>query len=240
MCTPKCSVKKCHHVYGCPENNATTVQAMISGTQVEEQTKTKHARSFITRKIQLKSTILFSEKTLTFSLSYVGYFHINMLFITGNSHTAQGLPNTTEYYSRQTWKNQVISDNHQSFTKNVIKPMHIYLFVGFGVGFILFIFIMIIELYRMFKVAKRKIIIEEPCDESRFRGESTNQFSGTLCKSSSRQSKRSRLHQSVDFEYAEINEVVEMQDKNNSNVTSNGRHGNSKQKLVPLRQSHNS
>nr|XP_022290647.1 uncharacterized protein LOC111102271 [Crassostrea virginica] len=31
VCTPKCSVKKCHHVYGCGERNTTTVQAMVSG-----------------------------------------------------------------------------------------------------------------------------------------------------------------------------------------------------------------
>ena len=88
--------------------------------------------------------------------------------------------------------------------------MYIYLLVGLGVVFVLFMVIMIIELYRKVKFAKGEIVIEHPCNETSLRGESSNQFSGTLCNTSSTQSKGSRLHPSVDIEYAVINEVAEM------------------------------
>ena len=101
--------------------------------------------------------------------------------------------------------------------------MYIYSFVGLGVVFVLFMVIMIIELYRKVKFGKGEIIIEQPCNGTRLRGESSNQFNGTICNTSSKQSKGSRLHPSVDIEYAEINEVVEMQANINSNVTTNGR-----------------
>ena len=154
-------------------------------------------------------------------------FYISCL--TGNSHTAQQLPITTKYNLRQSEKNPVVFDNHHSFTKSEIQPMYIYMFVGLGVVFVLFMVIMIIEIYRKNKFAKGEIVIEQPYNETRLRGESSNQFNGTFCNTSSRQDEGSRSHPSVDIEYAEINEVVEMQTNN-----INGRPG-----MAPLRQSHN-
>lgn len=112
--------------------------------------------------------------------------------------------------------------------------MYIYSFVGLGVAFVLFMVIMIIELYRKVKFAKGEIVIEQPCNGTRLRGESSNQFNWTLHSTSCRQSKGSRSHPSVDIEYAEINEVVEMQANDNSNVTTKGRPGK-----LPLRHSIN-
>ena len=106
--------------------------------------------------------------------------------------------------------------------------MYIYSFVGLGVAFVLFMVIMIIELYRKVKFAKGENVIEQPCNDTTLRGESSNQFNGTLCNTSTKQSKGSRLHPSVDIEYAEINEVVENQSNNNSYVTTNGRLGSSR------------
>lgn len=154
-------------------------------------------------------------------------------FLTGNSQTAQQPSITTKYYLRQSEKNQVLSDNHSSFTTNEIKPMYIYLFIGGGVVFVLFICIMIIELYRKVKFSKCEIVIEQPCIETRLLGESSNRLSGTLCNTSSRQFTGSRSHPSVDIEFAEMNEVVEIQ-TNNCNVAINGRPGK-----YPLRKSHN-
>lgn len=110
-------------------------------------------------------------------------------------------------------------DNHDSFTRNEIKPMYIYLFVGLGIVFILLIFIMIIELYKRVKLAKGKMVIEQPCDETRLRGESSN--NGTLCNSSSRQFREKRPHLLVDFENADIHGVVEMPNIHNSDVSAN-------------------
>lgn len=155
-------------------------------------------------------------------------------FLLGNSHSAQQPTITTKYNLRQSEKNPVVFDNHQSVTKNEIQPMYIYMFVGLGVVFVLFMVIMIIELYKKVKFAKGEIVIDQPRNETRLRGESSNQFNGTLCNTSSRQSKGSRSHPSVDIEYAEINEVVEMQANNNSNVNTNRGPGR-----IQLRQSHN-
>ncbi|XP_078315704.1 uncharacterized protein LOC111099858 [Crassostrea virginica] len=55
VCTPKCSVKQCHHVYGCPENHATTVQAMTSGYQEKP--------SDVTTQILLSSEKTFSSSS---------------------------------------------------------------------------------------------------------------------------------------------------------------------------------
>ena len=183
--------------------------------------------------LQLKSMLLFSNKIKLLDCNELDVFIFSISFLTGNSHTAQLLPITTKYYFRQSEKNPVVFDNHHSFTKNKIQPMYIYLLVGLGVAFVLFIVIMIIELYRKVKFGKGKIVIEQPCNDTSLRGESSNQSSGTLCKTSSRQSKGIRLHPSVDIEYAEINEFVEMQ-TNNCNVTINGRPG-----MFSLRQLHN-
>lgn len=150
---------------------------------------------------------------------FIFIFYIS--FLTGNSHSAQHLQITTKYNLHQSEKNSEVFDNH-SFTKNEIQPMYIYLFVGLGVVLVLFMVIMIIELYRKVKFVKREIVIEQSYNETTLRGESSNQFNRTFCNTSSKQSKGSRPHPSVDIEYAEINEVVEMQANNNSYVTTNG------------------
>lgn len=49
--------------------------------------------------------------------------------------------------------------------------MYIYLFVGLIIVFVLFMVIMFIELYRKVKFAKGEIVIEQPCKETRLRGE---------------------------------------------------------------------
>lgn len=120
-------------------------------------------------------------------------------FVTEYFDTAQQLPITTKYYLRQSERNPVVFDNHDSFTRNEIRPMYIYLFVGLGIVFILLIFIMIIELYKRVKLAKGKMVIEQPCDETRLRGESSN--SGTHCNTRSRQFREECPHLLVDFEY---------------------------------------
>ena len=155
-------------------------------------------------------------------------------FLTVNSHSAQQLPITTKYNLGKSEKNPEVFDNHHSFTNNEIQPMYIYLFVGLGVVFVLFMVIMTIELYRKVKNAKGEIVFEQPRNDTRLRGESSNQFNGTLCNTSFRQSKGSRWHPSVDIAYANINEVLELQANNDSNETSNGRPWR-----FPLRQSHN-
>ena len=102
--------------------------------------------------------------------------------------------------------------------KNDVQPM--FLLVGFGVVFSLFLIIVIMKLCDKTKSSKRKLVTEQPCDETTSRGESLNQLICRLfCNTGSKRTKGGSSYPSVDAEYADINEVVEMQAINNSYVT---------------------
>lgn len=105
-----------------------------------------------------------------------------------------------------------------SLTKSKILPL--YLWVGVGVIFTLFLFIAIIELINKAISSKNKAEIVQRCDEN---GKSANQFHRTLAS----QNKGAPLHPPNDVEYAEVNEVAEMQATDSYKAISQERSANS-------------
>ena len=110
-----------------------------------------------------------------------------------------------------------VSINKYSTTTSWIQPM--YLLVGVGVILTLFLFIIIIELCNKAMSSKDKTVFRQRYEEN---SNSSNQCSREAISHNN----EGPSHPPNDVEYAEVNEVAEMQPINTSSALSQGRPAN--------------
>lgn len=185
------------------------------GVSTEYIFSAKKKTSPVTDKSQFKSSFFFT-------LLHIGFYMFRMIFYAHVLYIAE-MFKTTKPLQTRTRENHSPSEKNATFieddsiTKSKIQPM--YLWVGVGVILTLFLFIAITELFNKAISSKNKAKIVQRCDEN---GKSANQYRRTLTS----QNKEGPSHPPNDVEYAEVNEVAEMQATNSYKAISQERPAN--------------
>ena len=165
--------------------------------------------------MSVQNVFLFTMCTFNFFFSI--FVTCMFWYIAEIFKTAQPLTIRTKDNLVHSEKTTVPNKMHSSTTSG-IQPM--YLLVGVGVILTLFLFIIIIELCNKAKSSKAKTVFRQRRYETR---NSSNQCS----RAANSQNNEGPSHPPNDVEYAEVNEVAEMQPTNASNALSQGRPANS-------------
>ncbi|XP_078315699.1 uncharacterized protein LOC144620034 [Crassostrea virginica] len=184
MCTPKCSAKTCHHVYGCPEIHKTTVQEMTSAI----------GKNSLTNEIATQNYAFSPEKESAF---------VTDIPLTKRGTKSHRLQITTRDFLETLQGNIPFKPE----SKNEFQAT--YMLLGIGALISLFLFIIVIQLCRRSSSSKTRNISQQSNDDTTLNSDSLNQANLRGYNVISEQFKE-HSYRPFDVQYTEINENLEM------------------------------
>lgn len=132
-------------------------------------------------------------------------------FISGTLQTSFHFQFTTRKYKGQSEKDRT---NLTSEPITTIKFKETYILIGLGAIISVFLFILIIQHCKKSRSLQKKTFTGHTCDENVLQAESSFQDNRGTYNVVSEENIANRSYQSLDVEYIEINEELEMQESN--------------------------
>ena len=134
-------------------------------------------------------------------------------FISGTLHTSYQFQFTTKKYKEHSEKNRT---NLTSEPITTIKFKETHILIGLGAIISVFLFIIIIQHCKKSRSLKKKTSTRHTCEENVLQAESSLQDNRGTYSAVSEENKANRSYQSVNVEYIEINEELEMHESNDA------------------------
>lgn len=168
--------------------------------------KTEILGALMRNRLFYASFILFNETLINSS-----QLTLLIWFISGTLQTSFQFQFTTRKYKEQSEKDRT---NLTSEPITTIKFKETYILIGLGAIISVFLFIIIIQQCKKSRSLKKKTFTGHTCDENVLQAESSFQDNRGTYSAVSEEYKANRSYQSINVEYIEINEDLEMHESN--------------------------